>query len=94
MLFGSGYGLLATSSQLDMLGRGGLHNFAVSTSAWNIAIDCGVGLGGVILGVVASVSGYATAFWILPGVMVVAIAVMLIEPRSRILIAHTEASER
>jgi predicted MFS family arabinose efflux permease len=93
VLVGSGSGLLMTSSQLDMLARGGPHNLAVSTTAWNIAIDCGVGLGGVLLGVVAAVSGYETAFWILPCVMAVAVALMLIEPRTRTRVASAEARE-
>ena len=58
VLFGTGYGLLASSSQLDMLARAGREGFALATTAWNIAIDCGVGLGGVLLGGVAALSGY------------------------------------
>jgi predicted MFS family arabinose efflux permease len=84
VLIGSGSGLLMTSSQLDMLARGGPHNLAVSTSVWNIAIDCGVGLGGVLLGVVAAAYGYGAAFWVLPFVMVAAVVVMLVEPRARV----------
>jgi len=94
VLLGTGSGLLMTSSQLDMLARGGPDNLAVSTSAWNIAIDCGVGLGGVLLGTVAAVSGYGTAFWILPCVMAAAVVVMLVEPRAaRIQVSGVNASE-
>jgi predicted MFS family arabinose efflux permease len=81
VLFGAGYGLLQSASQLDMLARGGSDGFAVATTAFNIAIDCGVGLGGVLLGLVAAAAGYATAFWVLPGVMTVALGIMLAERR-------------
>ncbi len=82
VLFGAGYGLLATSSQLDMLARAGPAGFAVPTTLWNIAIDCGVGLGGVILGLVASLTDYQTAFWVLPGVIGVALLLILLEPEA------------
>ena len=80
MLFGAGYGLLATSSQLDMLARAGPAGFAVPTTLWNIAIDCGVGLGGVILGIVAALTSYQTASWVLPGVIGVALLLILLNP--------------
>ena len=81
VLFGTGYGLLATTSQMDMISRAGPEGFAVPTTLWNIAIDCGVGLGGVLLGVVATVSNYTTAFWVLPGVIGAALALILLEPK-------------
>jgi predicted MFS family arabinose efflux permease len=81
LLFGSGYGLLATTSQMDMLSRAGPGGFALPTTLWNIAIDCGVGLGGVVLGTIASASGYGVAFWVLPGALGVALLLILFEPR-------------
>ena len=81
VLFGTGYGLLACSSQLDMLSRATTEGFAVATTAWNIAIDGGVGLGGALLGIAASLVGYGTAFWLLPAVMGVTLVIVLLEPR-------------
>ena len=80
LLFGLGYGLLATSSQLDMLSRWSTDSFAVPTTAWNIAIDFGVGLGGVFVGLVASIGGYSAAFWVLPVAMAFVLALILLEP--------------
>jgi predicted MFS family arabinose efflux permease len=80
LLFGLGYGLLATSSQLDMLSRWSIDSFAVPTTAWNIAIDFGVGLGGVFIGLVASAAGYSAAFWVLPVAMAVVLVLILLEP--------------
>jgi predicted MFS family arabinose efflux permease len=82
ILFGTGYGLLASSSQLDMLSRAGPEGFGLATTAWNIAIDFGVGLGGVILGGVAAISGYGVAFWLLPAVMGIVLLLVLLEPKS------------
>lgn len=90
VLFGAGYGLLQSSSQLDMLARAGSGGFAIATTAWNIAIDCGVGLGGALLGVTAAIAGYGTAFWLLPGAMSVALVLVVIEPRRSTVPAPSE----
>jgi predicted MFS family arabinose efflux permease len=80
-LYGAGSGALMSASQLDFLSRGSRTGFAVPTAVWNIAIDCGFGLGGVLLGVAAAAAGYDAAFWILPPVMVVALLLVIAEPR-------------
>jgi MFS family permease len=73
-LFGLGLGALMTGSQLVMLAAAHDGRFAVPTAAWNVALDCGFGLGGLLLGIVAAMTGYGAAFWLLPAVMVAALA--------------------
>ena len=80
-LYGLGTGALMTLSQLDMLARSTRASFAVPTAIWNVSIDFGVGLGGVVFGLVAAGLGYDTAFWLLPAVLVVVLVLVAIEPR-------------
>jgi predicted MFS family arabinose efflux permease len=63
-----------------MLNRAGPAGFALPIAVWNIAIDLGFGLGGVLFGIAAALTEYATAYWILPGVMAVALVLALVEP--------------
>lgn len=76
-LFGLGTGALMTGSQLVMLAAAHDGRFAVPIAAWNVALDCGFGLGGLLLGTVAAVTGYGAAFWLLPAVMAVALALVV-----------------
>jgi hypothetical protein len=51
-----------------------------------VALDCGFGVGGLLLGTVAAATGYGAAFWLLPAVMAVALTLALrdgAEPRLR-----------
>ena len=70
-----------TASQLVLLAQARDGHFAVPTAAWNVALDCGFGLGGLALGFVAAGAGYDAAFWLLPGVMAVVLALVLAEAR-------------
>jgi predicted MFS family arabinose efflux permease len=80
-LYGVGTGTAMTMSQLDMLSRSSVAGFAVPTALWNVSIDFGVGLGGVLFGVLAASAGYDVAFWLLPGVMALVLVIVLLEPR-------------
>ena len=80
-LYGLGAGGLMTLSQLDMLARSSRATFAVPTAIWNVSIDFGFGLGGVLFGFLAAGLGYDAAFWLLPAVLVVVLVLVAIEPR-------------
>lgn len=83
MLYGAGNGALMTSAQLVMLSAARDGRFAVPTAAWNVALDCGFGLGGLFLGFIAVALGYGPAFWLLPCIMAVVLAVVVREPERR-----------
>ena len=83
-LYGLGAGVLMTLSQLDMLARSSTATFAVPTAIWNVSIDFGFGLGGVLFGLLAVGLGDDAAFWLLPAVLVVVLVLVAIEPRPEI----------
>ena len=51
------------------------------TAIWNVSIDFGFGLGGVLFGFLAAGIGYDAAFWLLPAVIAVALVLVVVEPR-------------
>jgi predicted MFS family arabinose efflux permease len=65
-VFGTGLGILLTALQVVMYERTERADYALASVFWNIAWDIGFALGAVGLGVIASLSSYGYAFWVLP----------------------------
>ena len=78
-LLGAGLGSLTTLSQLQILRRARASGLAIATALWNISLDLGFAAGGIVLGLVAARYGYGAAFWSLPGLMIIALVVLLLE---------------
>ena len=82
VFFGVGFGLIQNASFLAMMGRADGTDPGVISTLWNLSIDGGVALGGVLLGLVAVVGSIDLVFAILPLVAVVAVPIGWREARS------------
>jgi predicted MFS family arabinose efflux permease len=80
LAYGTGYGAVQTAVYLVMVERGGA-GWGPISALWNSAIDLGASLGGVLLGVLAALYGYATAIWVLPAVVLVSVPLFLLPVR-------------
>ncbi|HEY3195613.1 MAG TPA: MFS transporter [Candidatus Dormibacteraeota bacterium] len=80
MAYGTGYGAVQTAVYLVMVERGGA-GWGPISALWNSAIDLGASLGGVLLGVLAALYGYATAIWVLPAVVLISVPLFLLPVR-------------
>jgi predicted MFS family arabinose efflux permease len=79
-LFGAGNGALMTTSQLVMLAAARDGGLAVPTAAWNVALDCGFGFGGLLLGLAVAALGEGATFWSPALVMAAVVALVLRRP--------------
>ncbi len=77
--FGAGGGALMTTAQLDLLAQARGRSFSVPIAIWNIALDCGSAAGGIVVGLLTLVVGIGGAFWLLPAVMLLVLALVLVD---------------
>lgn len=73
-VFGVGFGICQNDSLVLIFAAGGPQRRGAASAAWNAAYDGGTGIGAISLGVLATVSGYPSAF------LVTAVAVLLVVP--------------
>lgn len=78
LAFGAGYGAVQTSAYLAMMARGSSAHRNTTSALWNSGIDLGASLGGTLLGLLAARYGYATAIWAIPGVVLIALPLVLL----------------
>jgi predicted MFS family arabinose efflux permease len=73
-LFGAGFGITQNASLALMYERVSTSGFSAVSAVWNLAYDAGYGVGAFGFGLVAVQTGYATAFVLTAGAMLVALA--------------------
>ncbi len=73
-VFGVGFGICQSDSLVLIFAAAGPHRRGAASAAWNAAYDSGTGIGAISLGVLATVSGYSTAF------LFAAVAAALVAP--------------
>ena len=66
VFYGAGYGLVQNASFLGMMDRAGPTNAGVVSTLWNLSIDGGVAIGGLLLGAVAAAGSIDLVFGLLP----------------------------
>jgi predicted MFS family arabinose efflux permease len=81
--YGTGYGVAQTAAFLAMTQRGTAADTGAISALWNGGIDLGAALGGAAIGLAAARYGYASAAWVLPVAVVVALPLFLL-PAPRI----------
>lgn len=71
--YGTGYGAVQTGAYLAMTARGGSYSSSASSALWNIAIDLGGSVGGILIGLSAALYGYLNAVWAMPAVLLMSL---------------------
>jgi predicted MFS family arabinose efflux permease len=74
VLLGLGFGVAQNASLTLMFERVSESGYDMVSAVWNLAYDAGMGLGAAGFGVLAARTGYAGAFAIVAGLMLVALA--------------------
>ena len=74
VLLGLGFGVAQNASLTLMFDRVSASGYDMVSAVWNLAYDAGMGLGAAGFGVLAVRAGYAGAFGIVAGLMLVALA--------------------
>src|SRR5207244_323606 len=75
VLYGAGSGMAQTATFVGMLERTGAGEVRLIGTLWNMAFDGGVSVGGALLGLVASIGGYASVLLGLPLLTLLALLV-------------------
>jgi predicted MFS family arabinose efflux permease len=74
LLLGIGFGVAQNASLTLMFDRVSASGYDMVSAVWNLAYDAGMGLGAAGFGVLAVRAGYAGAFGVVAGLMLVALA--------------------
>ncbi len=74
VLLGLGFGVAQNASLTLMFDRVSASGYDMVSAVWNLAYDAGMGLGAAGFGVLAVRAGYAGAFGVVAGLMLVALA--------------------
>jgi MFS family permease len=74
VLLGLGFGVAQNASLTLMFDRVSASGYDMVSAVWNLAYDAGMGLGAAGFGVLAVRAGYAGAFAVVAGLMLVALA--------------------
>lgn len=78
-LFGFGFGIVQNEALLMLFDRLPRSKSAQASALWNMTFDSGTGLGAVVLGMVASALAYHGAFFVAAGIIVVALAGVVVD---------------
>ena len=76
-LYGGGYGAVQTAAFLAMAQRAKVQDSGAVSALWNSGIDLGSSIGGSLIGLAAAEFGYGSAAWVLPGVVLLALPLLL-----------------
>lgn len=71
--YGTGYGAVQTGAYLAMTARGGSYSSSATSALWNIAIDLGGSVRGILIGLSAALYGYLNAVWAIPAVLLMSL---------------------
>ena len=81
VLYGAGHGLVQNASFLAMMDRAADTDAGVVSTVWNLSIDGGVAVGGLLLGAVAAAGSIDLVFGLLPVIAAIALPIALWEAR-------------
>jgi predicted MFS family arabinose efflux permease len=82
VLYGTAFGISQTGCFVGMLRATQGSRPNVVSGFWNVAMDAGVGSGALVLAPVGAAVGFAHMLWLLPGLLVLSIAIRLAELRA------------
>ncbi|MDO5099837.1 MAG: MFS transporter [Corynebacterium sp.] len=79
VLFGGGFGFVATEAMLEMFMRVPRGMTGQASTIWNASFDTGTGIGAITLGYVASRSGYVGAYLVGTALVVIGLIAELVD---------------
>lgn len=82
LVFGVGYGAVQNSTLAAMFDRVESAGYDVASTAWNMALDAGTGIGSLALGMAAGVIGYSPTFGAAAALLAVALPPAIVVARS------------
>lgn len=81
-IFGAGLGVIQNATMATMLNRVSASGYGTVSALWNLAIDAGIGIGGVGFGVLATRTDYPIAFALTAALLLTALVPAVLDRRS------------
>jgi len=81
LLFGGGFGVLQNATLMLVMDRVSKAEYGTGSTLWNVAFDAGTGVGAFVFGFVVELAGFAPAFYLCAGLLVLASLLVPLDAR-------------
>ena len=81
LLFGAGLGLLQNSTLMLTMNRVADDERGLGSTLWNVSFDAGTGAGAFFFGFLVGVGGFAPAFYLSAGILLLALVLVAVDRR-------------